>query len=105
MAGNVAEHAIAKSGSRYGGARQRDRGFADELPMGPGGGASDRKGDTASTRNDLPPLSEVALASTKYPSPLTASPSLTRSGKQSLTLYRRASGSGGPLAAAPCEAG
>ena len=55
IAGNVAEHAIAKSGSRYCGAGQRDRSIADELPMGPRGGASSRKGDTAS-RHDLPPL-------------------------------------------------
>ena len=48
MAGNVAQHAVAKSGSRHGSTRQRDRGIADELPMGSGGGASDHKGDTAS---------------------------------------------------------
>ena len=60
MAGNVAEHAIAKSGSRYGGAGERDRGNADELPVGRGGGAADRKSDTP---NDLPPLTEVAFAS------------------------------------------
>jgi hypothetical protein len=51
MTGNVAEHAIAKSGSHHGGAGQRDRGIADELPMGRGGGAADRKGDTP---NGLP---------------------------------------------------
>jgi hypothetical protein len=55
LAGNVPEHAIAKSGSRHGGARQPDRGIADELPMEPRGGASSRKGDTPS-RHDLPPL-------------------------------------------------
>ena len=60
MAGNVAEHAIAKSGSRYGGARQRDRGIADELPMGQRRRASSRKGDTAS-RHDLPPLNRGGI--------------------------------------------
>jgi hypothetical protein len=55
--GNVAGHAIAKSGSHHGGAGQRDRGIADELPMGPGGGAADRKGNTP---DGLPPLTEVA---------------------------------------------
>jgi hypothetical protein len=60
IAGNVAAHAIAKSGSRYGGAGQRDRSIADELPMGPGGGASSRKGDTAS-RHDLPPLNRGGI--------------------------------------------
>jgi hypothetical protein len=53
--GNVAQHAIAKSCSRDGGACQRDRGIADELPMGPGGGTADRKGNTL---GDLPPLTQ-----------------------------------------------
>jgi hypothetical protein len=48
MAANVAQHAVAESGSRHGSARQRDRGIADELPMGSGGRASDHKGDTVS---------------------------------------------------------
>ena len=32
--GDVAEYAIAKSGSWHGGAHQCDRSFADELPIG-----------------------------------------------------------------------
>ena len=48
MVRDVTKHEIAKSGSRHCGFGERDRGIADELQMGPGGGASDRKGDTAS---------------------------------------------------------
>jgi hypothetical protein len=46
--GNVAECAIAKSGSRYGGARERHSCIAYEPAIEPRGRASNGKGDTAS---------------------------------------------------------
>jgi hypothetical protein len=48
--GNVAERAIAKSGSWYGDARQRYSDLADELPMGASGRASDGEGNNSSPK-------------------------------------------------------
>jgi hypothetical protein len=56
VVGNVAEYAIAKSGSWHGGARQCDRSFADELPMGPRSRTSYDTSDTASPEVILLPL-------------------------------------------------
>jgi hypothetical protein len=53
---HVTQHAITKSGSRHRGFGKRDRGIADELQMGSGGGASDRKGDTASLQITFSPI-------------------------------------------------
>jgi hypothetical protein len=75
--------------------------------MGPGGGASDRKGDTASTRNDLPPLSEVALGSTKS----LATNRLTKPNSLRKAVADAVSGRAGRAVAAadwtgaPCEVG
>ena len=46
--GNAAEYAIAKSGSRHGGTRQRHSGIAHEPAIEPRGRASYGKGNTAS---------------------------------------------------------
>jgi hypothetical protein len=75
--GDVAEYAIAKSGSRNGGARQRHNGIAHEPPIEPRVRASHGKGNTASRE----------VISTALSRPPSSAPATRKSSRYFVTIF------------------